>query len=160
MAAHTKYGTVHEMGSAASHIEETEDGEARTFGHINNTTAASQFLDYLITLEIPVSASVVTGDTCNIYVIESQDDVTFTDKMTVPNGEADEFDKLKDSKLISVVDAFHTSAAPVTVVATFHLGAIFPILPPYISFVFENNTSGSIKTGASANHLGITVSAG
>ena len=159
MAVETKYATVHEMGSGAAHIEETEDGEARTFGHITNTTANARFLDYLVTIEVPISANVVTGDTVNIYVIESQDDVTWTDKMALPNSEVDQFDKLRDSKLISVVDAFHVCAAPVTVVTTFHLGSIYPILPPFMSFVFENNTSGSIKPGASANHMGITVSA-
>ena len=158
MAVSTKYAAVHEMVSAESQMLKTEDGEARVFGHITNTTVASQFLDYLVTIEVPISANVVTGDTVNIYVIESQDDVTFTDHMLYPD-EGDQADKLRDSKLISVVDAFHLCAAPFTVVTTFHLGAVFPILPPFMSFVFENNTSGSIKPGASANHMGITISA-
>ena len=158
MAVSTKYAAVHEMISAESQMTDTEDGEARTFGHITNTTVASQFLDYLVTVEVPISANVVTGDTVNIYVIESQDDVTFTDDM-VPGAEEDQADKLRDSKLISVVDAFHTCAVALTVVTTFHVGAVYPILPPFMSFVFENNTSGSIKAGASANHMGITLSA-
>ena len=77
----------------------------------------------------------------------------------VPGAEEDQADKLRDSKLISVVDAFHTCAVALTVVTTFHVGAVYPILPPFMSFVFENNTSGSIKAGASANHMGITLSA-
>jgi len=159
MAVSTKYAAVHRMVSAQSQIEACEDGEAFQFGHINNTSVASQFLDYLVTVEMPISANVVTGDTVNIYVIESQDDVTYTDKFSITNSKIDQADKLRDAKLISVVDAFHTSASPVTVVTTFHIGSIYPILPPYMSFVFENNTSGSIKAGASANHMGITVSA-
>lgn len=159
MAVETKYGNLFVFTSAGSQMLDTADGEARVFGHIDNTSAGANAIDYLIQVEVPVGTAVVTGDTYSIYIIESADDQTWTDNMSMPNAEADQVDKLKDAKLAAVVDAFHASAQPVTTVATFHVGQILPTIPPYTGFVFKNDTSGTIPPGTSAYAVPITVSA-
>jgi hypothetical protein len=159
MGVSTKYGNVTTYASVASQIIDTADGEARYFMHIDNSTAAAQFIDFLVTVQVPVSAAVVTGDTYSVYTIDSLDDVHWTDDIVIDPEGGDSADKLAAAKLSLVVDAFHTSAAPVTSIASFNVASLYPTMPPYLAFVFKNDTSGDIKAGASASYVPITLSA-
>jgi hypothetical protein len=159
MGVSTKYGSVVVQTSSAAHIIDTADGEARYFLHIDNSTAAAQYIDFLVTVQVPVSAAVVTGDTYSIYTVDSLDDVHWVDDIVTDTNALDQADKLAAAKLSLVVDAFHTSAAPVTSIASFNVASLYPTMPPYLAFVFKNDTSGDIKAGASASYIPITLSA-
>lgn len=158
MGVQTKYGSIVVWTSAASQILDAADGEAFSFGHINNTTAAAQFIDFLVTVQVPIGTAIATGDTYSIYVLDSLDDVHWTDDI-VYGAEADQADKIAASKLATVVAPFHTSAQPVTSIASFNVASVYPTMPPYISFLFKNDTNGAIPPGASASYIPITVSA-
>lgn len=159
MAVHTKYGSPVVLPLVHERLQLLADGSAIAAGEIE-TSATVDAIDYLIHVQIPIGTAVATGDTVTIYGVESIDGVNWTDGIDPANAPSGPLaEDIRDARLLSVIDAFHTSAEPVTVEATFHVGQYYPSIPPYIGFVFQNDTSGAITSGVSATYVSITVSA-
>lgn len=159
MAVHTKYGSQALLPLVHERVQLLADGSAVACGEIE-TSASIDAIDYLCHFQFPVGTAVATGDTVSIYMVESMDGVNWTDGIDPAIAPAGALSgDIRDAKLAAVIDGFHTSAEPVTVEATIHVGLVYPTLPPYLGFVIKNDTSGPITSGVSASYVSITVSA-
>lgn len=132
-------------------LESLSDGEAVAFGKISNNGAIRQNIDLLVEI---TSGGV---DSYELYMVESQDDVIWTDGID-PDTAGNVVAKLFDAKLITSMSTIYDGTNRVSIKFNFTVDMLSSA--EHIGFVFVNNSGQTTpSSNADGNSTDYKVSA-
>jgi hypothetical protein len=150
------YGTRTPLANV-SRLNSLTNGQAKAFGEIDNT--ALKALDYNINLEIVLgSAGTTAGGQVELYMVESQDGVNWTDGIDPTTATGDVAAQIKDAILIDVFDAQYVTTTRTTIKFHFNICEFVDYPAEYFGFVVRNLQLPNTTALAASGHLGNSAS--
>lgn len=133
-------------------LHSNTNGTAEAFGEIQNSGGGHAIN---IHLAIPINSS-ATGGTYDLYLVESQDGIEWTDNID-PASAGDIAAKISDAVPLASIDTTYDASNRTE--ARFHISLPSTSIAQYVGFVVDNNSGQTIPaSGADGDSVVYTVS--
>lgn len=150
------YGTRTALANV-SRLDSNASNVAEAFGEVDNSTTVA--LDYHIHLVVPISSSATTG-TYDLYLVESQDGVEWTDNID-PATSGDIAGKISDAKLIASMSTVYNGTNRTEAEIHFNISPLVGgIIPKFFGFVLSNKSGQTIPaSGSDGDSVSLKIAA-